>query len=223
MAMNLEVESSKKVMSFWIFLGSRDLDKFYHKISSCDKMLFKNLYTEAETALNFLESNSPSVSQYFCPLTSEIFNPSLEEILSRKEKVNNEISFIYDAFCSDGFEDTSIKMNLALNSKLNPFVNEWNPSSKAVERNRTLSMAFSYGHYFFKKQVLNFFIRMCGEDAVQNIFLYKKEGVAATFGKVIFKNTSICVWVLNGGHDEKGKYYIEPGYVYLKKYERRLL
>ncbi|MCE2054930.1 hypothetical protein HAX54_041666, partial [Datura stramonium] len=110
-------------------------------------------------------------------------------------------------------------MNLALNSKLNPFANEWDPSSKALELNRTLHMIFSYGYYFSKKQVLNFFKRMCEEDPVQNIFLYKKLGVDARFEKVIFKNTSICAWVLNGGQNEEGKYYIEPGYV--KKYKPR--
>ncbi|KAF3642235.1 hypothetical protein FXO38_21221 [Capsicum annuum] len=65
-------------------------------------------------------------------------------------------------------------------------------------------------------------IRMCGEGAVQDVYIYKKGGVDTTYGKIVLKNTSICAAVLkSGGCDDEAKYYIGHGHVFLKKYERR--
>ncbi|KAK4372130.1 hypothetical protein RND71_007514 [Anisodus tanguticus] len=218
--MDLGIEPSKKVMSFWMFLESHNFNKFYQNISTCDEKFFKSLYAEAETALDFLASNSSSISQDFCPLTSQLLNPSLKEILLSKNKVNNEISFIYDKICCDGFEDTLAKVNLALDSKLNPFANEWDPSAKALEVNRSLFMTFSHGYSFSRRQVFNFFQRL-SQNYVHEVFIYKKKGEGAQFGKIVFKNTSVCAWILKEGHRKEAKYYIGSGHVCMKKFETR--
>ncbi|OIT34508.1 hypothetical protein A4A49_52929 [Nicotiana attenuata] len=161
----LEIQPSKKVMSFWMFLDSHNFNQFYHKISICDEKFFKSLYAEAEIALIFLASNSSSISQDFCPLTSQLLSPlSLKEIILNKEKVNKEISLIYDTFCCDVFEvkleektknnmTEEEKLNLALNSKLNPFAKEWSSS----EAHRSLFMTFSRGYPITRRQIINFF------------------------------------------------------------------
>ncbi|CAN4125919.1 unnamed protein product [Withania somnifera] len=133
--------------------------------------------------------------------------------------MNNEISFIHDTFCCDGFEDTLAKINLTLNSKLNPLAKQWDPSLKAPKVDRTLFMMFSRGTYFSKREVTDFFQRMCGEDSVHGVYLYKKPGANIPYGKIVLKNISICAWVMKGrGHHKEAKYYIGSGHVYLRKY-----
>ncbi|XP_009622739.2 uncharacterized protein [Nicotiana tomentosiformis] len=224
--MGLETQPSEKVMSFWMFLEFHNSKQFYHKISICDEKFFKSLYAEAEIALVFLASNSSSISQDFCPLTSQLLFPlSLKEIISNKEKVNKEISLIYDTFCCDGFEvkleektknmAEEEKVNLALNSKLNPFAKEWSSS----EANRSLFMTFSRGYPISRRQIINFFNRKYG-DCVEDVFTFRKQGRDPTFGKVVFKNTSSCALVLRGGCDV-ARFYIGSGHVWVKQYKPR--
>nr|XP_009778523.1 PREDICTED: uncharacterized protein LOC104227865 [Nicotiana sylvestris] len=203
--------------------------KFNHKISICDEKFFKSLYAEAEIALIFLASNSSSssISQDFCPFTSQLLSPlSLKEIISNKEKVNKEISLIYDTFCCDGFEvkleektknnmTEEEKLNLALNSKLNPFAKEWSSS----EATRSLFMTFSRGYPISRRQIINFFNRKCG-NCVEDVFTFREQGKDPTFGKVVFKNTSSCALVLRRGCDV-ARFYIGSGHVLVKQYKPR--
>ncbi|KAF3679416.1 hypothetical protein FXO38_02777 [Capsicum annuum] len=109
-----------------------------------------------------------------------------------------------------------------MTSKLNPLAKAWDPSIKARKEDRTLFMIFPHANHVDKNQVFDFFQRMCGEGAVQDVYIYKKGGVDTTYGNIVFKNTFICAAVLkSGGCDDEAKYYIGHGHVFLKKYERR--
>ncbi|XP_047250288.1 uncharacterized protein LOC124886379 [Capsicum annuum] len=216
--MNLETKPSKKVMSFWMVLESYNFNNVFNKISTFDEKTFKNLYDEAETALSFLESNSPFVFQDLCPITSQFLNPILDEFFSNMEKVNHEVSLTYDAFCCGSFDNISAKVNLALNSKLNSLAKEWDPSAKATEIHRSLFMTFTRGNYSGRK-VRNYFqrylYRRFGADTVQDVHIFNKGGAGARLGLIVFKNSLICAWLMQG----EAKYSIGSGYVWLKKYE----
>ncbi|KAK4738564.1 hypothetical protein R3W88_002261 [Solanum pinnatisectum] len=105
-------------------------------------------------------------------------------------------------------------MNLPSNFKLNPLAKEWYPPVKAHEIHRSLFMTLTPDP-FSKREIFDFFQRLFGPDSVRAVFIYQKGGVRANFGKIVFKNSSICAWLLQG---KEAKFPMEPGCIWLKKY-----
>uniref|UniRef100_K4AYZ5 Uncharacterized protein n=1 Tax=Solanum lycopersicum TaxID=4081 RepID=K4AYZ5_SOLLC len=213
MSMNFEIDLSRKVMSVWMFLKTYKLNNFYEKIATCDEMVFKNLYVEAKSILTFFESSSSSTFQDVCPLTSQCLNSSLDEIL-----LNKQVSLIYDMICCDNFNDSYVKMNTPLDSKLNPLAKEWHPTIRAHAAHRSVFMTLT-AHPISKKDIFDFFesylYGMFGPGSVRGVYVYHKGGVRANFGKIVFKSSSICAWLLQG---KEAKFAMEPGCIWLREY-----
>ncbi|KAL6322331.1 hypothetical protein AAG906_007884 [Vitis piasezkii] len=89
-------------------------------------------------------------------------------------------------------------------SKLNPFAKEWNPSAeRGSEEERSLFFTFSSGHPLRRSQIWRFFSEKYG-DCVERIVLRSKaQKGTPLFGKVVFKISTVPVLILNGKDEVK--------------------
>ncbi|XP_044502378.1 uncharacterized protein LOC123223303 [Mangifera indica] len=112
----------------------------------------------------------------------------------------------------------------AKSSKLNPDAKEWNPLiERTPEEDRTLFLTFSKGYPLSEDQIIRFFNDKYG-PCVERVYVHwpvprTVNAPPPLFGKVVFKMSSIPIWILNG--HEQTKFKVDGKPLWCKKFEAK--
>ncbi|KDP28840.1 hypothetical protein JCGZ_14611 [Jatropha curcas] len=110
----------------------------------------------------------------------------------------------------------------SLESKLNPFAKEWNPTlEKAPEEDRCLFLTFSNGYPLTEYQITNFFTQKYG-PFVERVYVHwpnPKNGkkTSPLFGKVVFRASFIPILILNGQNEVK--FWVDAKPLWCKRFD----
>ncbi|KAL6981300.1 hypothetical protein U1Q18_022930, partial [Sarracenia purpurea var. burkii] len=113
--MNVEVESARKIISYWMYLESSGCKNLVKTIASRDDQFMSLLCAEAGSALTCLQSpDSVNPISSTSPMTLSLGNPSfsLYDIVQDRERFSRGVSEFYNGVCSSVFEDILEKRSL---------------------------------------------------------------------------------------------------------------
>ncbi|EEF50288.1 uncharacterized protein LOC8265814 [Ricinus communis] len=247
------VVESMKLIAFWMWLETQGFQEIITKLFSCDNEFLALVSGEAEAVVSSLQSQHSSktpissvLMRVTATLAKRFLSPSV--IFADKEKALKGIVDVFMQVCCVAFEDilkekgievpkgveslekfwqvSSAEQTAAvtsIESKLNPFAEEWNPTVERVsEEDRCLFLTFSNGYPLTETQILKFFNEKYGPSCVERVYVHwpdprsgRKE--PPLFGKVVFKAFYIPVVILNG--KKEAKFWVDKRPLWCKRFD----